>query len=392
MTPKVLKIVDVMAASETWPRVLRFVSFVCVPLLVIATISIAFFDAPVAVFFKSRYGDPLHLFSRQATDIGKAEPYFALTGGLWILFFIWRRAERASTLAQKLTSAEQWMLHGLLSLAVSGLLVQVLKHIFGRQRPYADAELSAHHFQPFIANYEFHSLPSGHSQVLFTVATFMIALLPKGRWVWLAIAATLAMTRVTTLNHWLSDVFAGAVVGMFGTVLTFRLMNYRKSVIRPAALSVILSFTIFGSALTASVAQADSPGPLGVGLVLGDPTGLSGNYRLGSQRSIDTALAWSFGRDPGFEIHADYLWHRPDILRAPKVGFDLHYGIGGRLMSLSDRHGDERTRLGPRLPVGLSTNFNQPALEVFGEIALVMNVIPATSADLDFGIGARVYF
>jgi hypothetical protein len=48
--------------------------------------------------------------------------------------------------------------------------------------------------------------------------------------------------------------------------------------------------------------------------------------------------------------------------------------------------------IGPRAPVGLSYNFRKVPIEVFGEIALVLDLIPATGADLDLALGGRYYF
>lgn len=154
----------------------------------------------------------------------------------------------------------------------------------------------------------------------------------------------------------------------------------------PIIATVVLTFG-------GEVAHADSPGPFGLGLVIGEPTGLSMNYKLSSERSIDGAFAWNFSPYAGFEFHGDYLWHRNNLFRISTTGMNLHYGIGGRLLFANARNNESaRTYLGPRIPVGINTNFNQKAIEVFTEIALVMNLIPGTSADFDFGIGARVYF
>lgn len=145
--------------------------------------------------------------------------------------------------------------------------------------------------------------------------------------------------------------------------------------------------------LFAETSRADAPGPFGIGLILGDPTGLSANYYRSSERSIDGALAWNFGSETGLEIHADYLWHRRGIFHVETVPFSMLYGIGGRMLFVNSKNNEAaKTKIGPRLPVGLETNFNQKAIEVFTEIALIMNLIPGTSADFDFGIGARVYF
>ena len=359
---------------------------VCAPLLTLAAISIWFFDADTAALLKPRFGNPLHLWARATTDVAVAGPYFGIAGALFVLFWLQFRVTRN----EKWRRARHWALFAFLSFATGGILVQFLKHLIGRKRPYADAALSSHEFSPFTANYEFHSLPSGHSQVLFSAASVLSVIWPRVWWLWMSAAAIFSTTRVITLNHWASDVLAGAAVGMFGTVLTLRLFEYRKSMRVAKAFAVLLGIGFVGSA-----AHADTAGPFGLGLVLGNPTGLSANYRFGADRSVDGALAWNFGRYSGFEIHSDYLWHRKNIIRG-KFAFDLHYGIGGRLVSRGDRDRDinnnDRTYLGPRIPVGIGTNFNQAALEVFGEVALVMNLIPGTSADLDFGVGARIYF
>lgn len=364
----------------------RFTAFAVLPILALAAAALFLLDSSAALYFKPRFGNPLHLWARATTDVATAGPYFGLAIGLIIIFSLVQRFRPE----EKWRRARAWALFGLFSLLCGGVLSQALKHLIGRKRPYADAMLTSREFLPLTANYEFHSLPSGHSQVLFSVATFLAILWPRVWWLWLSAAALFASTRVITLNHWVSDVVAGAAVGMFGTVLAFRLMQYwKKQFAHLVALAIVVCGLV---AMTPSESRADSPGPFGLGLILGDPTGLSANYRFAGDRSVDGALAWNFGRWPGFEIRSDYLWHRKNVFHGGKFGFDLHYGIGGRLISIDDRRETDRTYFGPRLAVGLGTNFNRSALEVFTELALVMNIIPGTSADLDFGLGARIYF
>jgi hypothetical protein len=156
---------------------------------------------------------------------------------------------------------------------------------------------------------------------------------------------------------------------------------------------------IFVSVFVLSVekTKAESGGPFGLGIVIGDPTGLSANYMLSAERSVDAAVAWSFGRYPGFEFHADYLWHGANLFRIEQVSFDWHYGFGGRLISAEERDSNnrrvaDRTYFGPRIPIGISTDFNKSTFELFSELALVMNLVPATNFDFDFGVGVRVYF
>lgn len=162
------------------------------------------------------------------------------------------------------------------------------------------------------------------------------------------------------------------------------------------AVAIAMVVMAIGAAALAAPATKSGPfsgGPLGAGLVVGDPTGLSANYRFDRGRSVDAALAWAFGSETGIEIHSDFLWHKAKLFQLEKLSFDSHFGIGARFISVNNRPNDpNRTRLGPRLPVGLGTDFNTGILEAFAEIALVMNLVPSSSADVDVGVGARIYF
>ncbi len=185
-----------------------------------AVVAAFYVDQPVARYFKPQFGGTLHLLAVRLTEIGKADIYFGLAVLVLFLGVVLRRR----LLRNRGISA-------LAALTLSGLFVQLLKHLIGRQRPYASLPLEAGQFDFVNSNYEWHSMPSGHSQVVFTVATTMVLLGPRYRawqWSWLMFAAMIAMTRVITLNHWLSDTLAGAYVGILGTVIAFRLVKLER--------------------------------------------------------------------------------------------------------------------------------------------------------------------
>lgn len=153
---------------------------------------------------------------------------------------------------------------------------------------------------------------------------------------------------------------------------------------------------IFSLILLIFQTQAWAEGPFGIGLILGDPTGLSGKVYLNEDRAIDAALAWSTGSHKSLHLHGDYLFHKPNVFQVDHHPINLYYGIGARLISWDDHHPDhnedDKISFGPRGPVGLNFNFKDPAIEVFTELALVFEVIPGTDVDIDFGIGGRFYF
>jgi len=191
--------------------------------LVLTAGSVVWLDGPAAQFFQSRFGGAVHVAAARWTDLGKAEPYFLLAA--FVAFGSWG-AERFWTAHQaKLQNARNWGVQALAVFLFSGILVQASKHLIGRKRPYAVADLSPHEFHPLTANYEFHSMPSGHSQVVFSAATFLTILWPKALVLWYGLAFLLAASRVITLNHWISDTIAGAFFGIVGVLVARRYLQ-----------------------------------------------------------------------------------------------------------------------------------------------------------------------
>lgn len=186
----------------------------------IALISVIFFDGPLAYYFKPQFGSTLHVLAAQLTDFAKAGPYFAVSIVIAVLGYAASKIHKSRS--QAWSDVMRWGFQALMSFLMSGVVVQLFKHILGRKRPYAVESLSPHEFHFFTANYEFHSIPSGHSQVMFTAATLLWLIWPKGGMVWFLAAGLIAMTRVITLNHWLSDILIGAYLGIAVTITTHR--------------------------------------------------------------------------------------------------------------------------------------------------------------------------
>ena len=101
-----------------------------------------------------------------------------------------------------------------LSLGLGGIFTDILKWIAGRYRP---VELFNHGyfgFEFFRTGYKWTSFPSGHAQTVFSLATALTILFP--RWgIWLfVIAGTVGISRIILTSHYLSDVIAGAGIGI----------------------------------------------------------------------------------------------------------------------------------------------------------------------------------
>ena len=143
----------------------------------------------------------------------------------------------------------------------------------------------------------------------------------------------------------------------------------------------VLAFSFVVS--TASLA-ADRT--VGVGIILGEPTGISIKKWTGSTTAFDLGLAWSLGGNNEFHIHGDYLWHNYSVFKVDSGKLPLYYGIGLRARLATD------TQVGVRGVIGLAYIFAEAPIDIFLEIAPVMDLIPGTAFGFNGAIGARFFF
>src|SRR5260370_26870117 len=129
-------------------------------------------------------------------------------------------------------------------------------------------------------------------------------------------------------------------------------------------------------------------GGFGIGAIFGEPTGLSMKYWLSDIPAVDLGTAWSFEDHGSFQLHGDFLWHKFDLFRVPRGELPLYFGVGGRV-KVPD-HGD--TRAGIRLPIGIAYEFPDVPIEIFGEVAPVLDLTPSTEGRINGGVGIRYYF
>jgi hypothetical protein len=147
-----------------------------------------------------------------------------------------------------------------------------------------------------------------------------------------------------------------------------------------------IKYAVFLSLLSfISISNAQDKG-VGLGIIVGEPTGVSFKYWTSSTTAFDAALAWSFIDDGAFHIHADYILHSFNLIRVPEGKLPFYYGIGGRLKTSSD------TRLGVRVPLGLAYLFQNAPVDIFLELVPILDLIPKTGFSLNAAIGARYFF
>lgn len=181
--------------------------------------TLIFIDQDVSRWFSADEQTSLRLAARRITDIGLGEYWFGLAVAVYLLARFLPLKGKFTFHQSFAENLRRWALHLFFGLLGSGILVQALKALIGRQRPHKSDTLDALIFEPLTTDWHFHSLPSGHTQVLFSVATTAALLWPRAAFVLYSAAGLISFTRVMTLQHFISDVIAGAMVGYFGTLL-----------------------------------------------------------------------------------------------------------------------------------------------------------------------------
>ena len=132
---------------------------------------------------------------------------------------------------------------------------------------------------------------------------------------------------------------------------------------------------------------------LGLGVTLGEPTGLSGKYWFSEKFAIDGGLSYSF--DKYFILWGGALYHYtggfPDIEEDVGGRFRPYVGAGvGLGVSSSDR--EDRMLLFVRFPLGIEWLIQDLPIGVFMEISAGLGLVPSTEALIYGGLGGRWYF
>ena len=144
---------------------------------------------------------------------------------------------------------------------------------------------------------------------------------------------------------------------------------------------IIMVLVVFSS-----MSFAQSTG-FGLGVILGEPTAISAKYWTSGSTAFDFGVGYSFEKNSYLNLHADYLFHSKNIFETSE-NISLYYGPGARLRFVEDA----TTRLGVRFDVGLVWIPRNTPIDVFIEVAPLLDIIPETDFDINGGIGVRYFF
>ncbi|MEM6326971.1 MAG: hypothetical protein AAF791_07630 [Bacteroidota bacterium] len=142
-----------------------------------------------------------------------------------------------------------------------------------------------------------------------------------------------------------------------------------------------LRLGLLAALLAAGTAPASVQAQTGVGVQVGDPTGLT--LRLGSgPGALALAAGWDLGDDE-LSLEGHYVFREARI--PGDTDLTLFYGPGVFFQTR-----DDETALGVSVGVGVSL-FATRDIEIYGLLSPRLQLIDATEAGLGGGVGGRIY-
>ncbi len=127
---------------------------------------------------------------------------------------------------------------------------------------------------------------------------------------------------------------------------------------------------------------------LGVGVVIGAPTGLTVKYWYSSEEALQGYVGGGFG---GVTLGADYLFHS-NAFKNPDVPF--YYGPGAFIGSSNvggPKFGSNQMGLGIRVMFGADYLFPKHPFDIAFEIGPALLLSPVVGVGLEAGLAFRFY-
>ena len=190
-------------------------------LLVIAMsiLCIMVVDYPV-MYFMAKHQDGLvrEIFYR-LTDAGHGTLYFVTIFFLLIVASGCKYFDLHYLEPEKLNKIILICFFLLAALIIAGIATHVLKIFFGRWRPDTMIYTGVSGFSWFNLAHDAKSFPSGHSQLIWTVAVCLLLIYPRLIIFYLATAILVSFSRVMLNQHFVSDVVLGAYLGSIVPIL-----------------------------------------------------------------------------------------------------------------------------------------------------------------------------
>jgi len=151
----------------------------------------------------------------------------------------------------------------------------------------------------------------------------------------------------------------------------------------------------FGALTNSTLAHQNKP--LGLGVVLGEPSGISARQWLSTDEALNFSLAYSL--DKFLFASVDYTWQFSHILRIQDAHLHPYIGVGAGIAFAGGAQGSpfsgensSSVGVGIRVPLGIEWIISGGRLGVFLEFVPGIGIVPGTFGFANGGVGIRYYF
>ncbi len=194
-------------------------------------------DEPAQRYVQSQRSGSSNGMANTLRHFGQIEVYGSIAGGLVAAGLVSGNDELLRTGGRLATT-----------LAVSGATATLVKLTLGRQRPHENLDGDSDEYLPFSGH---EAMPSGHSAIAFALATALADDIDR-TWATVGLytlASGVAWSRLNDNKHWLSDVAAGAALGITSAKVVngrWRIFNLRppKILLGPQQAAVAWQITV----------------------------------------------------------------------------------------------------------------------------------------------------
>jgi len=197
--------------NKKWITII--ILFLC---LLLSVIAYFYWDIPLSLYCKGLGRSVLDI-AEIVTIWGESRWYYMILVPAFIYF--WFLAKN------KLWSKR--ILFIFISLSTSGLISIPIKWLVGRYRP-SMLEKGFFGFNYFGVGYELTSFPSGHTITAFSLAAAVSILFPRLSILAFVAAVSIGISRILITSHYLSDVIAGAGIGILSTMIVKYIFDRKK--------------------------------------------------------------------------------------------------------------------------------------------------------------------
>jgi len=199
-------------------RIATYIAFFC---LIMTVVSYLFWDITLTKYCRE-LNQTIKNIAEEVTRFGVSTWYIVASVFLYLFFrYIYKNYLNAMR-----------ALFVFLSLTVSGIFINLLKWLAGRHRPVDFFNHGYFGFSFFGTGYELASFPSGHAQTAFALATSLTILFPRWGIPLFVAAGAVGTSRIILTSHYLSDVIAGAGVGILMTMALKYYFDLKKITIK----------------------------------------------------------------------------------------------------------------------------------------------------------------